>query len=719
VRLPPFKQPEAGDLVGEYRLVERLGDGGQGYVFKAGCGGRFYVLKFLHARVMEDCGLLEVSLLQKFRHPHIVRVHGYGRWPDPETGWFYLVMEWVEGVTLEEYAQEENPGARACARMVRAVAETLGAVHGRRVVHRDVKPGNILIRARDGAPVLVDFGLGEAAGLTPLPINGLLPPGTSEYVSPEAWRFLGERAGEAARYQATAADDVWALGVTLYWLLTDRLPFGTRRDAFMVREILAVTPKAPHECNPRVPRALGEVCMRMLEKEPAARLCTTQGVCAALDAALAGAEGDARWDVPLVDLEAPEWRETDRVPGLVERDEEEALLRACLAPPRRGERKKPPPVYAPGPEVEDAEVEAAGEEDEEEGDSPGLEVLGERMAALFPDRMWEVLPARAPEEGASAPAVVPEPPPPPRARPRRWVSRVLPTFMGTVPVRAVILDGLGRALPSLVVLAVGVAVGVGAVLAAVRGPGDESARAGVVTAGVGEEDATPQVSFPRELAVSPESSEAGGGAPPPRASTPAPVVSTTLSHKEESPVNTPEKSHPKAPRKTRRCVPVLKEVCVAGACTLVLTGCPGAEVREVRPVGPVRTEPRPAECPADAEDTMRRTLDIRPGESADATFPVVGSSQPVTVREYTPVKLNRPLGKLAPGTQLSGRLIFGQERVYGRFTQARTPGGETYTVCIELNSRRGERGVEVERDAGPDAVVVWSSQDVRAVRRFE
>jgi eukaryotic-like serine/threonine-protein kinase len=289
--------------------------------------------------------------------------------------------------------------------------------------------------------------------------------------------------------------------------------------------------------------------------------------------------------------------------------------------------------------------------------------------------------------------------------------------MGTVPVRAVILDGLGRALPSLVLLVV--AVGVGAVLAAVRGPGDESARAGVVTAGVGEEDATARVSFPRELAVSPDSSEAGEGAPPPRASTPAPVVSTTPSHKEESRVNTPEKSHPKAPREARRCLPVLKEVCLAGACTLVLTGCPGAEVREVRPAGPVRPEPRPAECPADAERTMKRTLDIHPGERAYATFlVVVADAQRVTVREYTPVRLLRPLGKLAAGTELSGRLLFGRERVYGRFTQARTKEGETYTVCLEL-SYAGTRGIEIEREAGPDAVVVFSTVDVRAVSRFE
>lgn len=111
---------------------------------------------------------------------------------------------------------------------------------------------------------MVDFGIGVVSGATPLPYCGLLPPATQEYVSPEAWRFLGENVGEPVRYESTVADDLWALGVTFYWLLTNHLPFGTRHSDAMVKSILADTPKAPHECNPRVPQALSAVCMRML-----------------------------------------------------------------------------------------------------------------------------------------------------------------------------------------------------------------------------------------------------------------------------------------------------------------------------------------------------------------------------------------------------------------------------------------------------------------------
>ncbi|HSP80713.1 MAG TPA: protein kinase, partial [Myxococcaceae bacterium] len=145
MQLPPFKQPASGDLVGDYRLETKLGDGGQGLVFKAECAGRFFVLKFFRNRVWDVWGLREVSILQKFEHPHIVRVHGYGRWPDPERGWFYIAMEWVEGMTLEEYALVENPGARKSANILLTVARTLGEIHRRGVLHRDVKRENILV----------------------------------------------------------------------------------------------------------------------------------------------------------------------------------------------------------------------------------------------------------------------------------------------------------------------------------------------------------------------------------------------------------------------------------------------------------------------------------------------------------------------------------------------------------------------------------------------
>ncbi|HYO70980.1 MAG TPA: serine/threonine-protein kinase, partial [Archangium sp.] len=395
MQLPPFRLPESGDSVGDYRLAAKLGDGGQGLVFKAERAGRFFVIKFFRARELDAWGLMEVSILQKFKHPHIVRVRGYERWPDPDLGYFYIVMEWVEGLTLEQYVLTENPCARRSAGLMLTLARTLGAVHRKNVLHRDVKRDNILIRSRDGQPVLVDFGLGAMAETTPVPGSRLLPPGTQEYVSPEAWRFLGENVGEPVTYKSQVSDELWALGVTFYWLLANRLPFGTRRRPFLVKAILGLTPRAPHECNPRVPRALSDLCMRMLEKEPAARFPDMDALAAALESALAAAQGDASWDVPLGDPDAPEETTTDALPAQVPWDEEELAVRRCFALPRRGQKKRTaeesrPPVFAP-PVMPAAPPSPA----------PVAEALAARMAALFPDRAWEGVPF--PEEEVPAP----------------------------------------------------------------------------------------------------------------------------------------------------------------------------------------------------------------------------------------------------------------------------------------------------------------------------
>lgn len=722
MQLPPFKQPESGDIVGDYRLTSKLGDGGQGLVFKAERAGRFFVIKFFRARELDAWGLVEVSILQKFKHPNIVRVRGYDRWPDPDHGYFYIVMEWVDGLTLEQYALTENPCARRCASLMLTLARTLGAVHGKNVLHRDVKRDNILIRSRNGEPVLVDFGIGNAAEATTLPGFGLLPPGTPEYVSPEAWRFLGENVGEPVTYKSRVSDELWALGVTFYWLLTNRLPFGTRRNPLMVKAILGTTPPAPHEFNPRAPKALSDVCMSMLEKEPAVRFPDMAALCAALESALAAAHGDASWDVPLGDPDAPEEAMADEIPAQVPWDEEELAVRRCFAPPRRGQRKpsteeRHSPVVAP-PVMPVAPPSPA----------PVAEALAARMAAMFPDRAWEGVPLEeevpAPPLPAVQGSVAPAPAvaasqvedagPTREAAPRRGplrlaVSRAFPTFMGSLPVRAVALDGLRRAALVLVLMAVAAAASAGAVLAA-----SPSSRAG----GMAQRLVAPEPPMPsgdnptlhaylaRELAASRDSPQAGGSAalflPP----TPAPAFTTAMLRKEDFSVNTPEKPQPQA-RRAR-----FAEKCVTAACCAVLGGCAGTPS--------VRPTPKPEACSSKALASMKE-LDIDIGDRAGGTFPVVGSVKPVTVQEFTTFTLEEPLGELRPGTVLSGHLIFGEDRVYGRFTQAkqaRSKGGQIYPVCLELQYGR-QRGTAILRDGGPDSAVVGSTADVEAVERFE
>jgi serine/threonine-protein kinase len=136
--------------------------------------------------------------------------------------------------------------------------------------------------------VLVDFG---AAGYEGAPrLTAVLPPGTPEYRSPEALRFAREDEGVDC-YPAGPGDDLWALGVTTYFILTRELPFGDRRSRGMNHAILHETPPAPHELNPRVPPALSRVCMRMLEKAPEARYADAEALADALEEAAAPADG--------------------------------------------------------------------------------------------------------------------------------------------------------------------------------------------------------------------------------------------------------------------------------------------------------------------------------------------------------------------------------------------------------------------------------------------
>jgi serine/threonine-protein kinase len=714
MQLPPFRLPESGDIVGDYRLTAKLGDGGQGLVFKAERAGRFFVIKFFRARELDAWGLTEVSILQKFKHPNIVRVLGYDRWPDPDLGYFYIVMEWVDGLTLEQYALTENPGARQCAGLMLTLARTLGAVHRKNVLHRDVKRDNILIRSRNAEPVLVDFGIGAVAEATPVPGSSVLPPGTQEYVSPDAWRYLGENAGDPVSYKSQVSDELWALGVTFYWLLTNRLPFGTRRRPFLVKAILSLTPRAPHECNPRVPKALSDVCMRMLEKDPAARFPDMAALASALESALAAAREDASWDVPLGDPDAPEETTTDEIPAQVPWDEEELAVRRCFAPPRRG-RKKPSTDESRTPAVAPPPLPEAGP-----SPVPGAEALAARMAVVFPGHAWEGVPQ--PEDsaaGRASPAPVPavaasqargagtHEGTPKRGFWRSAASRALPTFVGSLPVRALALDGLRRAALVLVLMAAAAGASAGAVLAT-----SPSLHAREVTKGnAAPEPTTSSGSNPtlhaylaRELAVSRDSPQAGRSAalflPP----TPAPEFTTAMLRKEDFSVNTPEKPQPQA-RRARFGVK-----CVTAACCAVLGGCVGTP--------PVRPAPKPEACPSKAVATMEE-LGIHIGQEAFGSFPVVGGTKPVPVNEFTMFTLTTDLGELRPGTVLSGRLIFAEGRVYGRFKQAKTPAGKTYPVCLELRSRAGELGVEMKPDSGPDTAVVSSSQDVRAVDRFE
>ncbi|HVG59249.1 MAG TPA: serine/threonine-protein kinase [Hyalangium sp.] len=297
-----------GTVVNGFRLLRPVGKGGYGEAWLAVSihrPGRYCVLKFALASAEEDAtadarAVREVQLLLQAAHPHVLRVLGHGRWPDPDTGIHYTVLAWVEGGTLLEWAREANPSLRQVVRLAQNLARALQAAHERGVVHRDIKPANVLVSAKEGAPFLGDFGLGETAGSPTLTPAGL-PVGTHAYRSPEALA-CSLRAG-GAPYHFQPADDWYALGVTLYELLTEVRPFPEAEESVEhARNVARLRPVSPHVLNPRVPLALSRVVQRLLAKEPSRRLRDGHALWAALDAVLAQ---EGAWDEPVYASSTP------------------------------------------------------------------------------------------------------------------------------------------------------------------------------------------------------------------------------------------------------------------------------------------------------------------------------------------------------------------------------------------------------------------------------
>ncbi len=323
----------AGSHVGPWRILRWLGEGGYGVVYlgedtRAVSDGGVtepVAVKLAVGRTRDEEPqarrrlLREGEILSRVAHPQVVRYLGQGE----HQGVPFLVLEFVSGPKLYDWSALRNRTAREVVEPVGTLARALQAVHGAGVFHRDLKGENVLVRESDGQPVLLDFGVGDYEGASTL-TETVLPPGTAHYRSAEAVRFLlenPERSG--ARYCFTLADELYALGVILYRLLTDEYPFSPElpRDLLYDR-ILEVEPPAPVVLNPRVPRSISDLAMRLLSKRPEARGESAEAVHEAIRAALA--DGNSQWEELLF-----EW---DDGPSVYSRTTEETSLPGPVAP---------------------------------------------------------------------------------------------------------------------------------------------------------------------------------------------------------------------------------------------------------------------------------------------------------------------------------------------------------------------------------------------------
>lgn len=266
-----------GTKVGPWRLKGGQGVGVYGAVYRAvrqgaEAAGEAALKMALHPR--DPRFQREAELLRRTRHSSVPRLLDSGVWRHPNGfSYPYVVMECIEGEPLYRWAERRNPSQHTVLRLLAQAARALQATHEAGGVHRDVKGDNVLVRRVDEWLFLMDFGAGDYEGAERL-TSSVLPPGTPAYRSPEAWaqgRLLGRYLHE--RYVAGPADDVFALGVMAYRLVTDEYPPFT--DASMDEGKCwrsgSSGPRPPQEVNPRVGPELDAIIRRMLSLKPEAR----------------------------------------------------------------------------------------------------------------------------------------------------------------------------------------------------------------------------------------------------------------------------------------------------------------------------------------------------------------------------------------------------------------------------------------------------------------
>jgi tRNA A-37 threonylcarbamoyl transferase component Bud32 len=268
-------------IFGDYELIEKLGEGGMGVVYKARQASlnRIVALKMIvagsHARRSDLARFrAEAEAVAALQHPNIVQIHEVGQ----RDGVPYLSLEFVPGGTLAHRLNGTPWADSDAARLVQAMARAMDQAHRHGIIHRDLKPGNVLLTA-DGIPKITDFGLAKRLDASDGPtVSGTIL-GTPSYMAPEQ---AGGRSAEIG-----TLCDVYALGAILYELLTGRPPFRATEPLDTVMQVLHDEPVTPRMLNPNVSRDLETICMKCLRKDRAARYGTALALAEDLDRFLA------------------------------------------------------------------------------------------------------------------------------------------------------------------------------------------------------------------------------------------------------------------------------------------------------------------------------------------------------------------------------------------------------------------------------------------------